>query len=472
MKIHCRLAAAVLSAAAILGTAVQAQTPAAPGKIYTKRTAFKLPVKIEDKDRAGLDKVQLYVKDGNEPWACKDVAPPTQPDFTYHVQHDGEYWFSVVTVDKNGKTTPSDVTKEAPGLVVVVDTQPPEVDVHPMTVSSGETVLKCNVQDANPDLGKVKLEYQTDAGWITLEPFADQPGLFRVPDPSLKGLVRATATDRAGNVATREMSLAAAKPPMPSDSTAASGPVFETHPVVETHVEKQVGPAMSPTAPTHTNVGANLQLINSNRASLDYQIDDLGPSGIGKIEVWTTRDEGQSWQRLCEDTQHHSPIQLDLPGDGLYGITLVVTNGHGNGGVPPARGDTPNWWVEVDTTKPAAQLLAVRTGSGEDSNAILVSWTASDKNLKPEPVDLYYSAQKDGNWQSIARGIPNTGNYRWVMPKGIGPEIYVRMDVCDRAGNVARCEATQPVVLDSSRPKARVLGISVSTGSSTSPAAN
>ena len=115
MKIYRRIAMAVLSGVAILGTAVQAQTPAAPGKIYTKRTAFKLPVKIEERDRANLDKVELYVKDGNEPWACKDVAPPTQTDFTYHVQHDGEYWFSVVTVDKSGKTRPADLTKETAG---------------------------------------------------------------------------------------------------------------------------------------------------------------------------------------------------------------------------------------------------------------------------------------------------------------------------------------------------------------------
>ena len=355
MNIYRRIAMAVLSGVALLGTTVQAQTPAVPLKIWTMRTAFKLPVKIDEKDRGNLDKVELYVKDGNEPWTCRDTAPPTQTAFTYHVQHDGEYWFSVVTLDKSGKSSPADLNKEQPGLIVIVDTQPPDVDVRPTTMASGETALKCVVQDANPDPSKVKLEYRTDAGWVTLEAIADQPGLFRVPDPSLKGLVRATATDRAGNTTTREISLLAAKPATPAETSVAAGPTVEMR--VDKPMEPSLPPALAtPPAmpPTHTSVAANLQLINSNHASLDYQIDDLGPSGVGKVEVWMTRDEGQTWQRLCEDTNRHSPVAIDLPGDGVYGISLVATNGHGNGGTAPAKGDVPNWWVEVDTTKPAA----------------------------------------------------------------------------------------------------------------------
>ena len=153
-------------------------------------------------------------------------------------------------------------------------------------------------------------------------------------------------------------------------------------------------------------------------------------------------------------------MPIDLPGDGVYGISLVATNGHGNGGTAPAKGDVPNWWVEVDTTKPAAQLLAVRAGTGDDGNMILINWTAGDKNLKPEPVDLYYSSQKDGAWQPIAKGITNTGTYRWAMPQGIGQEIYVRMEVSDRAGNVARCDvdsAGGAGLLASQGPRARHL---------------
>ncbi|MBV9123006.1 MAG: hypothetical protein JO112_06600, partial [Planctomycetes bacterium] len=421
------LAVALLAGLGIGAPGVWAQAPsgALPSKIYTKRTAFKLPFRIDDKERGDLQEVRLYVKDGpNEPWTLKETAGPAQGDFTYRVAQDGEYWFSVVTVDKMGHCTPADVKAEPPGLIVVVDTKPPEFDVQPLTLTTGEPGLKCQVNDANPDLTKVKLEYQTDRGWQTLEPFDLQQGLYKVPDTSVKGSVRATVTDRAGNTNMREINL-----------TASASSPLEGHTPVQ---------PMTPAAPATPVVGnmrnstgaPTLQLINSAHASLDYKLEDEGPSGIGKVEVWITRDEGQTWQFLCEDRDRHSPVDIDLPGEGLYGISLVVSNGAGLGGTPPNRGDVPDWWVEVDTTKPVAQLLALRPGTGDEACMFLINWTASDKNLKAEPIDLYYTTERQGPWRPVALGLKNTGSYRWPVPHGIGPEFYFRMDVTDKAGNV------------------------------------
>jgi hypothetical protein len=64
---------------------------------------------------------------------------------------------------------------------------------------------------------------------------------------------------------------------------------------------------------------------------------------LGRVE--------QSWQRLGEDANRKSPVEIDLPGEGLFGVSLVVTNGRGFGGTPPSPGDSPDWWIEVDVTK-------------------------------------------------------------------------------------------------------------------------
>src|SRR5262249_7797078 len=42
------------------------------------------------------------------------------------------------------------------------------------------------------------------------------------------------------------------------------------------------------------------QVLSTTRCSLDYHIDQVGPSGVGKVEVWMTGDQGASWKRLCE----------------------------------------------------------------------------------------------------------------------------------------------------------------------------
>ena len=172
-----------------------------------------------------------------------------------------------------------------------------------------------------------------------------------------------------------------------------------------------------------------------------------------------TRDEGQTWERLCEDPDHKSPVDIDLPGDGVYGLVLVVCSGSGTCSPIPARGDPPDYRVEVDTTGPAAQLTGVRPGSGADAGTIAITWTASDKNLKTEPIDLEYANRADGPWMPIAKGIRNDGSYRWNAPRDLTGEIYVRLSASDEAGNTTTCVAPQPLVLDRSCPKGRILGL-------------
>ena len=131
-------------------------------------------------------------------------------------------------------------------------------------------------------------------------------------------------------------------------------------------------------------------------------------------------------------------ILLDLPGDGLYGLSLAV--GDGAAATPPAPGELPDWWVEVKTNKPVAQI----TGVHPENGVMIITWTATDACLKAEPIDLYYAARPDGPWLPIAQGLRNDGSYRWTMAGNMGNEIYVRMEVTDRAGNVTECQTPRP----------------------------
>jgi hypothetical protein len=421
------------------------QAPAAPRKIYTNRPAFKLPLRVDENDRLRLQEVQLFVREGpGGQWTKKEAVSPTQKEFVFRPPHDGEYWFTVVTVDKDGRKNPADLAQEAPGLIVVVDRQPPDFEVHPVTSPSGQPLLQCDVHDANPDPSKTRLEYQTpEQMWQPLQPLPEQPNLFRVPDPgALRGVVRVTAADLAGNVVTREISLQTATGSPPADGGAVPA-------LMETRQDK-------PPAPPQP-AGLGRHLLNSTHTTLRYQVDEQGPSGISKVEVWMTRDEGQNWQRLCEDPNRRSPMEIDLPGDGIYGLKLVVSGGNGYSTPVPVRGDPPEIRVEVDTTKPAAELLAVRPGT--DAGIFIITWTASDKNLKAEPIDLEYASRPEGPWMPIAKGQKNDGNYRWQAPRDISGEIYVRMHVSDEAGNTTTCLAPQALILDQSHPKGRILGL-------------
>src|SRR5437867_1956427 len=95
----------------LLGTTVSAQAPTDPqlSKVFTNKAQFRLPLKLSDADRLEIQEVRLYVKSSSEGWTLKESAPPGQTYFTYAAPRDDEYWFTVVTVDKTGKATPSDV---------------------------------------------------------------------------------------------------------------------------------------------------------------------------------------------------------------------------------------------------------------------------------------------------------------------------------------------------------------------------
>jgi hypothetical protein len=212
------------------------------------------------------------------------------------------------------------------------------------------------------------------------------------------------------------------------------------------------------------------QFISTTRLFLDYRLESLGASGVGKVEVWCTRDLGQTWHRLCEDTDRQSPAEVVLPGEGVFGLSLVVSNGRGFGATPPNSGDSPDYWIEVDATKPAADLVQIRTGTGDDSGAVHIAWSARDKNLSAESIELQFAAGREGPWQPIAKGLKSEGIYRWVPPAEAGTHAFVRLSVRDQAGNVATADTEQAVALDDmSRPRGRVTGITTTAPRSGTP---
>jgi hypothetical protein len=521
MKTLGGVTALVIVSGLTLGSlAAHAQAPAAPttapapAKMFTNKQQFRLPFNLADGERLKLREIQLYVKYGNEGWTCKETATPMQKAFVYKAAQDGEYWFSIVTVDKSGRPTPVDVTREPPALIVVVDTQPPEIQVTPATGSTpGEELVRCSIHDPNVDPNTVKAEYQAaDKNWYGLQPVSGSTEMYRCPDrANWTGALRVSAADRAENVTTREInwmtSTAQATPAAPTIPPAppaqatpapvASAPVPPPVPPVNTSempafpgrttTTVQATSEKPPTVPgpeltqpaqpapaSHSNTAApgNRQLVNNTHVVLDYRIDQVGPSGVSKVDVWMTPDQGKTWARLCEDPDRRSPVEFDLPREGLYGITVVVTNGNNISDPPPVSGTAPDLWIEVDMTRPTAQLQSVQPGSGEHVASLVITWSASDKNLGTDCIDLYYAAKREGPWVPIARGLRNDGIFRWPAPKDGGPEYFVRLEVTDLAGNVTRCETPQAVVLDLQRPKAKLLGVSASAPRLTPPVGN
>lgn len=206
-------------------------------------------------------------------------------------------------------------------------------------------------------------------------------------------------------------------------------------------------------------VGAAVDKLNSTEICIEYDVSKVGPSGLGKVELYVTADEGRTWQRAVDDPDLRSPITCTLPGEGLYGFWLVVTSKAGLGRRPPQDGDPPQMRVEVDLTPPEAKLY-VPQADPRRRDCVLLSWDAHDRNLAPNPITLHYAIQPGGPWLPIAENLANVGRHSWPLPKDVPYQVYLKLTVRDSAGNVSEAVTPQPVVVDLTEPEVTLTRVS------------
>jgi hypothetical protein len=228
-------------------------------------------------------------------------------------------------------------------------------------------------------------------------------------------------------------------------------------------------PAGAPAATTRWPGGPPIrtQITNTTQVSLDYETTNVGPSGIGSVELYLTRDEGRTWERYANDDTLKPPMLVNLPGEGVFGLRLVVGSRAGLGRRPPQPGDLPDLRVEVDITPPLAKLYYPQADPRR-RDALLLTWSAKDNNpLPPNAVTLQWAGRPDGPWQTIAADLANTGQYSWQLAKDLSYyRVYLRLSVRDAAGNVTVDESPEAVLIDLHEPEGHLLGI---TGSSRKP---
>lgn len=198
--------------------------------------------------------------------------------------------------------------------------------------------------------------------------------------------------------------------------------------------------------------------LNSKRIVVDYEIKDIGPSGVSTVDLWFTRD-GRKWEKCPVGPQRSSPYVLEVREEGLYGITLVASSGVGLRKRPPRPGDRPQIWFDVDVTKPLVRLTSCTVGTGAEADSMTITWKASDKHLGERPITLYYAEQAEGPWSTIVANTENTGSYVWKMPTTLPQRLVIRMEAVDVAGNLGMTQTRQPVLVDLAKPSVSILSI-------------
>lgn len=510
------------------GLVEPAPQDAAPSqRIYMNRPIIDLPIKMDDAQRALIQEIHLYVKESpTAPWVFRDKGGAGQQAFRFQAPRDGEFRFTMVTVDKQGRRFPQDLANEPPGLTVMIDTQKPVVQMKKLADTSEGQLVHCEVSDANLDNANVRFYFQSgDKVFRPLDPVAGQPGVFCVPRQAVTtGVVRLVANDLAGNQTVCEehvnqmqarasaaslqptafnptppkgmSELDAPKPlptvlgsveiePNPSRPAhrptlietpskagtqrpdGSEGPRFSedsgdtTKPGTERNdlawITKNATAAEGPRLSMETEPSVKAattevphgkrQVVNNSTLFLDFQVENGKPAV--KVEAWLSRDLGKTWQKGSAESKGQT-LGVHLPGEGLFGVALQPA---GTDRAPKGT-DAADLWIEVDLTKPTAQITNVKVAHEKGQAQVDIQWTAEDKNFSVGPVDLFYAATQQGPWLPIAKGLPAQGHHRWAPSAEIGTHVHVRLIAQDAAGNQGICNTLESVALeDAGRPR-------------------
>jgi hypothetical protein len=397
---------------------------------YVPTKNFNIPFSPTDNDPR-ID-VFLYVSTDGQAYRYVGAAKPAERRFHFAAPGDGWYSFVVQTRDGSGVLRPADVRDAQPSLRVCVDTQRPIItELTNGGAPGGFPILQWKVQDAN--FGEVSAEYRAASGgdWVPLPLRSQQQGSYPWK-PALAGEVevRMQARDRAGH---------------------------QSEPKVLFIKVADAVSGMSP--PAEPSGSIPVMHAKSKTFELTYELENKGPSGVKRINVWKMRP-GFAWQRCSEFGEGDKPsVAVTVEASGRWGFRLIPQNGVGLAEPDPKRGDPPDIWVEVDDSKPQVSVTNVTVTPSPEGGVVTVYWKASDTFLRATPITLWYSTAVQGApWTPIARDLPNTGSWTEQI-KDLKPriedryEFYLKVTADDEAGNRGEAQWREIVKVDLQIPR-------------------
>lgn len=455
-----------------------ANAGAEPELIPVNSLRMKIPITLEFDKRNDLREIVLYSSaDEGKTWSQAGLAKPDQGEFQFTAPGDGQYWFTIQTVDKNGIKSPADPYKAPVGQKIVVDTIKPLVKLK--AERKGDEILASwEVTEEHPDRETFVLEYhlpdQPPTVWTPIPAMPGPVGTGTIkPAPTSAVSVQLRVKDTAKNEGSAVIEVpAVVEPPLP--------PPLNVRPPQPLAIQSNSGgpPPLTAGAPPLMPMRGALPpktLVNRADVKLDFDVTNIGPSGFGTVEVHVTIDEGAHWTQLPPDPatiqppemrglgQARGSVSVHLPEDRkVFGFYLIVRSRAGMGKERPLPGTAPQIRLERDLEAPVAKLIAADPDPTRHDTLIL-KWSATDPNLTDRPITLQWAPKPDGPWEFIGGpDLPNTtSSYAWQVPPtaAAATSVYLKLTVRDGAGNEAVAQTKDPVVVDMNIPE--VGGVSV-----------
>lgn len=384
-----------------------------------------------------------YLQPGSAEWEQVDVTPRATGQIAWNVSQQGQ-----VKVRGSIADTATNVGRAQNQMQVI-----PVADPAPKP-KSGRRVPIANLEDKQ-EQAAIAPPISDDPAAVTSMPGARLPGPTAQTNegtPDYRGPVITPFSGSATNPSTAapDQHLVTTNPNARPEITKDRWGDFP---------EPSVQPGNHPQpAPAQRGAGQR-RVVSSRRFQVGYAVDDVGPSGIGSVELFITQDQGRKWWKYGDDPDRRSPFDVEVPQDGEYGFAIRVRSGVGLTNDPPLPGEPPSVTVAVDQTPPTVELLSAQQGQGSSSNRVQVRWRIADEHLANKPVSVYYAATRNGPWESVSGWTDDQGGFEWPATAGSPAQFYVRVVARDVAGNTSKAESAQPILVDMARPTARIVDV-------------
>ncbi len=345
--------------------------------------------------------------------------------------------------------------------------------------AGNQTVRQFTMEATDPNVDQTALARELGAPSLPTQEQSSDATLARMPRPVTQA---STATEggrpAAGWTAETAAAWSADQPRIPAATgQATSGRGGEPASVLVSQATDPTGgrSLLTSTAsgiptqmPAHSAGGTQpleyrgrpLQLSRSRRFAWDYELPAERPNGTPlRVELWSTRDGGLSWQKAAVDDDDQSPINVVLPAAGLYGFRLEIVPAVPDASTGPRPGDTAESWIGIDEDPPHVEMLGATRVSEGDASGIVIRYTSRDQLPAPNTARLLFSPNSEGPWATIATATDNQGEYRWQPDRATPSRVYLRVEVSDAAGNVGAVTSPEPVTVTTSRVVGRLGGV-------------
>jgi hypothetical protein len=181
----------------------------------SRSRSFSLEYDIDAAGSNGVAAIELWgTRDGGKTWQRWGSDPDRQSPFDIETSGEGLYGYRIVVVGGNGLASPRPLPGESADIYIIVDSQPPEVQLlaaeYGRGSHAGHLVLRWECRDPHLGARPIRLEFaaSADGPWTTIAAGLENSGTYAWPaNPQLppRIFLRAVATDEAGNVAQSQL---------------------------------------------------------------------------------------------------------------------------------------------------------------------------------------------------------------------------------------------------------------------------